>query len=321
MCPNLRTWIKKGECLFRQASEIMSTSTLRIIAVAFVIFDCIGTFIPGAPIAFRWIGRLAAPLFLLCMAWSMDRVRDRKRYLFCLYLCGVGMAALNLLFSFPSLFPGAGTAVSADIFTTLFASGCMILLYEYQREHPEKKRRIWGIYAAWQLGGAAVWCVLSEVFGVSTAILQLIFTLCGNIFLAEGSFLMVIMGYLFYRTKENRRVLRFFFCMICFVFFINASTGVFGRVLSFLGSDVVLVIAEVLTGLSMYGTWVTANFSLDHLLFHDYQWMMIAVLPLLLLCREQSEHPVRRRAERAYLSGALYPVSVYLLWFLGNYAL
>ena len=297
----------------------MSRTALRMIAIAFVILDCIGTFIPGASIGFRWAGRLAAPLFLLCMAWSMDRVRDRKMYLLCLYLCSVGMAVLNLVFSFPSLFPGAYTAVSTDLFSTLFASGSLILLYKYGREHPEKRGLIWGIYGAWQLGGAFVWCILSEIYGLSTTILQLIFTICGNLFLAEGSSLLVAMGFLFYITKEKKRVLRFIYCMICFVFFINASTGIFGRMLSYLGSDVVLVVAELLTGLSMYGTWVTANFSLDHLLYHDYQWMMIAALPLLLLCREKAEQRAGRKIEKAYLSGALYPVSVYVLWFMGNY--
>ena len=70
----------------------------------------------------------------------------------------------------------------------------------------------------------------------------------------------------------------------------------------------------------MYGTWVTANFSLDHMLFHDYQWMMIAALPILLFCKENGV-PALGKKPLWYLSGALYPVSLYFLWFLGNYLL
>lgn len=299
----------------------MSRSVLRILAIIFVIFDSIGTFIPGAPIWFRWLGRLAAPLFLFCMAWSLDKVKNRRKYLLCLYICSVVMAFLNLLFSISSLFPGASTAVSTDLFATLFASAFFILLYEYQKENPRMRKKVWGIYGAWQLGGVLIWCILSEILGVPTNILQFVFTVGGNAFLAEGSSLLVILGLLFYLTKEKKRVMRFSYCMVCFIYFVNASTGVFGWLLSFLGSDIIVVVVELMTGLSMYGTWVTANFSLDHLLFHDYQWMMIAALPLLLCGKENAAVKERRGARKNYLSGALYPVAVYVLWFLGNYIL
>ena len=298
----------------------MSRAGLRILAVIFVIADSVGTYIPGAPMIFQWLGRLAAPCFLFCMAWSMDKVKNRRQYLLILYGCSVGMGILNFVFSMPSLFPVVATAASGNLFATMFASGCMIEVFEYQREHPEKRLMVWGIYVAWQLGGAAVWCVLSEIVMVPTNTLQIIFTVCGNVFLAEGSFLLVFLGFLLYYTKKNRRAMRFCYFMIFFVYFINASTGLTGRVMSFLGSDILMVVAELLTGLSMYGTWVTANFSLDHMLFHDYQWMMFAALPILLFCKENGV-PAFGKKPLWYLSGALYPVSLYFLWFFGNYLL
>ncbi|MBQ8184921.1 MAG: hypothetical protein IJ036_03945 [Lachnospiraceae bacterium] len=296
----------------------MSRTILRILAVAFIAADSIGTFIPGAPVWLVWLGEVAAPILLFCMAWSMDKEKEPKKYLLYLYLCSAGMAVLNLIFSIPAAFPGVSTAVTTNLFATLFASAYLIWLYEYQRQHPGKRRKVWLIYGAWQLGGAALWCVLSEIVGVPTNILQFVFTICGNMFLAEGSALLVGLGLIFYLTKENKKVLRFAYCMLFFIYFLNASTGIFGRVLSLLGSDVILVVTELMTGLSMYGTWATASFSFDHLMFHDYQWMMIAALPVLYFCNETAERP-RRGKRQNYWILAFYPAAAYVLWFFGNY--
>lgn len=298
----------------------MSRSILRILAVVFTIFDSLGIFIPGAPVWFRWIGRLAAPVFLFCMAWSMEKVRDRKKYLLTLYCGSLGMAVLNLLFSFTTLFPWVGTAISTNLFATLFAGGFLIALYDYCKEHPEQKKKVWRIYAAWQLIGVLVWCVCLEIFNFPANILQFVFTVCGNAFLAEGSGLMVALGFVFYLTKEKGKVMRFAYYMLFFIYFLNASTGMFGWLLSLLGSDIVLVVVELMTGLSMYGTWVTANFSMDHLLFHDYQWMMIAALPLLMFCVEKRGKE-KRKARPWYLTAALYPIAAYVIWFVGNHML
>lgn len=299
----------------------MSRTKILILAVAFTIIDSIGTYVPGAPVGFRWIGRLAAPCFLFCMAWSMDRIQDRKKYLLALYLCGVGMGTLNFLLCVPSLIPNVTMAVSANLFTTMFASGCLMVLYEYQREHPEKRFLVWGLYGAWQLGGFAIWCILSEIAMIPTHILQLVFTVCGNVFFAEGSFLLVFLGFLLYRTKEQKRAMCISYGVIFLIYFLNAFTGIVGRILSCLDSDIVLMIAELLTGLSIYGTWVAANFSIDHMLFYDFQWMMAAALPILLLYKEKQDEEGKEARRKRYLLGSLYPVSVYLLWFLGNYLL
>lgn len=297
----------------------MSRSILRILAVIFTIFDAIGTFVPGAPIGFRWIGKLAAPLFLYCAVWSMAKVRDRREYMKNLYICSVGMAFLNLIFSFTSLFPRMKVAVSTNLFATMFAVSILICFYDYIKANPGKKKQVYKIFAIWQIGGVLIWCILSEIFNVPANILQFVFTILGNLFLAEGAGLMVTLGLLLYLTKEKERVMRFAYFMVFFVYFVNASTGVFGWILSVLNSDIIMVLVELMTGLSMYGTWVTANFSLDHLLYHDYQWMMIAALPLLMCCWEDASIKERRGTILPYLSVLIYPVGVYLMWALGNF--
>ena len=59
----------------------MSISILKGIALVAMLFHYIGAFIPGAPMLFQWIGKLAAPLFFYAMAWSMDKTHDKKAYM------------------------------------------------------------------------------------------------------------------------------------------------------------------------------------------------------------------------------------------------
>lgn len=48
----------------------MSTFSLKITALIFMLLDHIGLYFEGAPIWFRWIGRASYPLFLLCIAFA-----------------------------------------------------------------------------------------------------------------------------------------------------------------------------------------------------------------------------------------------------------
>ena len=53
---------------------------LKRIALTAMVINYIGAFIPGMPVWFQWIGRLAAPLFFYAMAWSLDKTKDKKLY-------------------------------------------------------------------------------------------------------------------------------------------------------------------------------------------------------------------------------------------------
>ncbi|MBD5521310.1 MAG: hypothetical protein HDR03_08845 [Lachnospiraceae bacterium] len=45
----------------------MSITALKTLSLILMTIDHIGAFIPEMPIAFRWIGRLSAPVFLFCL--------------------------------------------------------------------------------------------------------------------------------------------------------------------------------------------------------------------------------------------------------------
>lgn len=147
----------------------MSTTTLKRIALAAMVINYVGALIPGAPIWFQWIGRLAAPLFFFCMAWSMDKTHDMKAYFRRLYLCSVGMALFNLLISIVTKLAGLSTMVTSNMFATLFATAFFIHLLEYGRKHPRRRMRIWLIYAFWQIAFAGLWAVLEDAIRIRTA--------------------------------------------------------------------------------------------------------------------------------------------------------
>lgn len=289
----------------------MSVTMLKRIALVAMVINYIGAFIPGTPVWFQWIGRLAAPLFFYAMAWSLDKTSNKKLYFKRLYVCSVLMAVINLILSLIAQRTGLVTAVTSNIFATLFAGAFFIEVLEYGHKHPRRKWRMWIIYGVWQIAVAGLWAVLYELVEIPYAILNLFSAVCGNALTCEGAFLYVLMGALFYYTKKDRRKLAIGYVLLSLVFFLNSAFGIWGRIFMLVGSDVLVVFMEVMTGLMLWGASFRPVFDLTHMLNSDFQWMMIFALPLLLSCNG------KRGRYKKYFYYIFYPVHVYLLWFLG----
>lgn len=289
----------------------MSVTMLKRIALAAMVINYIGTFIPDMPVWLQWIGRLAAPLFFYAMAWSLDKTKDKKLYFKRLYACSVAMAAVNLILSIVVQKTGLMTTVTSNIFATLFAGAFFIEVIEFGYKHPKRRLRMWLIYGLWQIAFAALWAALYELVEVPYAVLNLLSAVCGSALTCEGAFLFVLMGALFYYTKEDKGKLALGYLILCLVFFLNSAFGVWGRIFMLIGSDVLVAFMEVITGLVLWGASFRSLFDLSHMLNNDFQWMMIAALPLLLCC-----NGTRGRC-RKYFYYIFYPAHVYLLWFLG----
>ena len=59
----------------------LDTNLLKLIAIISMAVDHVGTvFFPEYPV-FRWIGRLAFPIFCYCMTVGLLYTRDLKKYL------------------------------------------------------------------------------------------------------------------------------------------------------------------------------------------------------------------------------------------------
>lgn len=289
----------------------MSVAMLKRIALAAMAINYIGAFIPGAPVWFQWIGRLAAPLFFYAMAWSLDKTRDKRLYFRRLYVCSAGMALVNFILSVIAQKTGLITAVTNNIFATLFAGAFFIEVLEYGRKHPKRRWRMWFSYGFWQLAFAGLWAVLYEIVEVPYAALNLLSAVCGSALTCEGAFMYVMMGALFYYTKEDKRRLTVGYSVLCLIFFLNSAFGIWGRIFMLLGSDVLVALMEIMTGMVLWGASFRSVFDISHMLNSDFQWMMIAALPLLLSCNGSCGR------YKKYFYYIFYPAHVYLLWFLG----
>ena len=73
----------------------MSSFGLKVVALILMIIDHAAEFLPGMPVWMRWLGRLAAPIFIFCSVWSFTYTRDRKKYLLRLYIAGVIMSLVQ----------------------------------------------------------------------------------------------------------------------------------------------------------------------------------------------------------------------------------
>lgn len=289
----------------------MSINTIKRIALAAMVIHYVGAFIPGAPIWFQWIGRIAAPLFFYAMAWSMDKTHDRKQYFKRLYISSVGMSLLNLIFSVIAQKTGLVTAVTSNIFATLFAGAFFIEILEYARKYPKKGKRMLISYLFWQVMIAGLWAVLYEIVGVPYAILNLASAVLGNALTCEGALLYVLMGALFYYTKEDKKKLAIGFSILSLIFFLNSAFGIWGRIFMLLGSDILVAFMEIVTGMVLWGASFRPLFDISHMFNNDFQWMMILALPIILKCNGQ------RGWGHKLFYYVFYPVHLYLLWLIG----
>jgi len=293
--------------------DIMSVNIIKRIALGAMVIHYIGALIPGMPIVFQWIGCLAAPLFFYAMSWSLDKTRDKKQYFKRLYLCSVGMSAVNLIFSFIAPKLGMATVVTDNIFATLFATALAIQILEYARKHPRKGKRMLISYLFWQIMFAGLWAVLYELVGVPYGLLNLASAAVGSALTCEGALMFVLMGIWFYYTKTDKKKLAIGYGVICLIFFLNSAFGIWGRIFYLIGSDILVAFMEIVTGMVLWGASFRPLFDVSHMFNNDFQWLMVLALPVILQYNGK-----RGKKENKYFYYIFYPTHIYLLWLIGE---
>lgn len=155
----------REETQSKRLSTNLDTDLLKWIACAAMLCDHVGSaFFPEVP-AFRWVGRLAFPLFCYCMTVGLLYTHDIRRYL--------GRLAAFALISQPfwilAFHPEDiwGNLTNWNIFFTLFFS--LLAMWGFK----EKK---WWLFAAC----VAVLAMFNFDYGYTGVILMLIFYLCRN---------------------------------------------------------------------------------------------------------------------------------------------
>ena len=138
----------------------LDTNFLKLFAILTMVVDHVGTvFFPQHP-EFRWVGRLAFPIFCYCLTVGLMYTRDIRRYLGRLALFAVVSQPFFVLAFHPHNFWEELT--SWNIFVTLFFS--LLAIYGV------KERKWW-----WFLLGVLAINVLNADYANTGVILTLIF--------------------------------------------------------------------------------------------------------------------------------------------------
>ena len=173
----------------------LNSFDLKILAVIFMVIDHIGLFIDGAPVWFRYIGRLAYPLFLFCLVWSYHYTHSRLWFCLRLYLMGLFMAALRWWVEVYQ-WPEAGSFYNHNIFVTMLLTCLLISVIELAGQDKLRCGLLLGGLLAVQLAFYAVpWYLLPQLRIFSGDILTAIFP---NLALNEFGYEFVALGVAMY---------------------------------------------------------------------------------------------------------------------------
>lgn len=143
----------------------LDTTLLKLIAILCMMADHVGTvFFPGSPV-FRWIGRLAFPIFCYCLTVGLLYTHDIRRYLGRLALFAVISQPFYALAFHPHEF--WANLTNWNIFVTLFFS--LLAIYGV------KSRKWW-----WFVLGVLAINLLNADYANTGVVLTLIFYLCRN---------------------------------------------------------------------------------------------------------------------------------------------
>lgn len=221
----------------------MTTTTLKIIALIAMLIDHIGIFIPNTPEYLRWIGRIAAPIFIYFVSIGFRHTSNQKKYLLRLYIASVVMAFVNLVLK---VVPGSNYIDNYNFFAPLFLIG--LFLYAI-----EKKKFIYIL--VWQLFSAVLIVFFTE-FVVINKLMDKDFlgAVLGNSLIVEGGILFILLGVGFYYLQTKRQLTLYYLLFSALIFVITLKRG------------------------HMFALHNRIFFN-----FADFQWLMLLALPLLLL--------------------------------------
>lgn len=264
----------------------MSTFALKIVAMLCMLTDHIGEFIPNSPIWFRYIGRLAAPIFFFCSAWGLYYTHNRKKYLMRLYAMNVVMAVGNLCIL---LGISSKVYVSSNIFTTIFLGCVIVSLWEQAKSCRQKCCFL--ILLMIQQAIAFILCVLiGGEWGIPDALnMGQRYSFYGSLFCSciftEGGILFVFFFIMLYVLKKNK-----------------------GHVALFIGFFSFFL--AVLSKASRYlmDVYEIGGILIDKLIpFMSFQWLMLLSIPFIWSFSGEKGRNIK------YFFYIFYPVHIWIL--------
>ena len=314
----------------------MTTTSLKLLGILFMTIDHIGEFIPNTPIWFRWIGRLAYPLFAFCCVQGVLHTRNRKRYLLRLYIWNIIMTIvityLNACYVTENWMQNR---VSNNNFSTLFQLALLICVLDIainKKRHYKKAIFIYICYQALML--ICMFAIAFFVIDVWWTQYAVEYTFC-SLFWNEGNnCFFVLLGLVFYfpyvqekYIGENNTTFQKKCNFRCFIFYFlyigiwslteifDIMSRVFFRVCLYFGNTVeesVEFVLEIL-GVDIIELNTFTPPSIEYVFYENYQWMMIFSAVFFLFYNGQKGRGIK------YFFYFYYILHVVLLFFIGKY--
>ena len=280
----------------------MSIFSLKVFALVCMVIDHIAAYLPDMPVQMRWIGRIAAPIFIFCLCEGIDHTSNEKKYLMRLYIGGVIMAFIQSFLT-----------VNANIFRTLFAIAFNLIMIRHIQNGEKEYRKYWLAYILWQLITVLIfgsWYMRNQ----SIFIRRLYPALCGSVAFCEGGIPYIIFGIIIYLTKNDKKKLALGYSLYC-VFFALLSLTNITTVLT----DPFIAMAdnpEKMNRIIQYGFFTVCSAFRPGITGRDpfmeqYQWMMIASLIFILMYNGQKGRSMK------WFFYVFYVCHLLVLWYIG----
>lgn len=281
----------------------MNSFALKIIAVVFMIVDHMAQFLPGMPIWMHWLGRLAAPIFIYCCVWSFTFTTNRKKYLLRLYIASIIMSFIQWKLNIPNNF-----------FRSLF--GLIIILYLlecFQNENNFGNKIV--IYIIWQVTTILLCIVLLSYMLLPESFIAYVFTaITGSVFYLEGGLIYVLLGVLFWAFKNQKKKIVVSFCIFDIILFCLTTTSIISLALGWIRfhCSALTIPVEIVGYLMDTVIGLPAVELGGSMWWNNYEWMMIASLPFLLLYNKNKGKSLK------WFFYIIYPLHIVILWYIGN---
>lgn len=190
----------------------MSTTALKLIALALMFADHVGEFIPGAPFILRIAGRASAPLFIFCAREGMRHTRSRKIYLTRMYLFSLAMGAVNRWLA--AAVPHPYAVCSNNIFTSLLVAFSFVRIWT-KRDGEGQKRKAAVAFALFNLFTFTAYTLTSAFMPAAEPVLRALFP-C--LLTCEGDLIVFASGLIFFFSlPDKEKIYRRYIVLCAFV--------------------------------------------------------------------------------------------------------
>lgn len=287
----------------QKENEKMTIFSLKIFALICMVIDHIGAYIPDMPVQMRWIGRIAAPIYIFCLCEGIDHTSSEKKYLLRLYIGSLIMAVIQSAFT-----------INANIFRTLLAIAVNLIMIKHIRSGEKQYLKYWLIYILWQIFTCVMfgWMYMRHQ---DILIRRLYPALCGSIAFCEGGIPFIIFGIIVYLTKNDKKKLALGVSLFCAVFALLSLTNLTTKL-----TEPIIAMADNpdrMNRIIQYGFFTIINSfrpgtTGKNPFMEQYQWMMIASLGFILMYNGQKGRSMK------WFFYVFYVCHLLLLWYIGQ---